>query len=128
MIRLYYPSCALLESMYSMFFAPLICCSIGAATDCTTTSALAPANVVATCTCGGTICGYCEIGRLKPASAPASVMISEMTVEKTGRSMKKLNIYLPAGAAGGGPPGTVTVCAADALSVCSGAATGLTTV
>src|SRR5436189_1954929 len=88
--------------MYSMFFAPLICCSIGAATDCTTTSALAPGKVVCTCTCGGTICGYCEMGRPKPASAPASVMISEMTVEKTGRSMKKLNIYFDIRAAG--PP------------------------
>src|SRR5438094_9113394 len=75
-----------------MFFAPFTCCSIGAAIDCDTTSALAPGKLVCTCTCGGTICGYCAMGSPKPASAPPSSTISEMTVEKIGRSMKKLNI------------------------------------
>src|SRR5882757_2135608 len=75
-----------------MFFEPLTCCSIGAAIDCATTFALAPGNEVETSTCGGTICGYCEIGSPNTATPPASEMISEITAEKTGRSMKKLNM------------------------------------
>src|SRR5579864_7002493 len=78
-----------------MPLAPLTCCSIGAATDSATTCELAPGKLVDTCTCGGTICGYCAIGRLKPASAPASRITSEMTVEKTGRSMKKFSTNRP---------------------------------
>src|ERR1700730_12316024 len=74
-----------------MPLAPLTCCSIGAATDSATTRALAPGKLVETCTCGGTICGYCATGRLNPASAPASRITSEMTVEKIGRSMKKFS-------------------------------------
>src|SRR5437867_4484228 len=70
---------------------PLTCCSIEAATDCATTSALAPGKLVVTVTWGGTTCGYCAIGRPAAASTPTRIMISAMTVEKTGRSMKKLN-------------------------------------
>src|SRR5215471_3303983 len=75
-----------------MSCAPLTCCSIGAATDCATTSALAPAKLVDTETWGGTTCGYCAIGRDRAARAPTRIMTSAMTVEKTGRSMKKLNM------------------------------------
>src|SRR5260370_42271778 len=75
-----------------MACAPLTCCSMGAATDCSTTSALAPGNAVDTVTWGGTTCGYCAIGRPSAASTPTRIMISAMTVEKTGRSMKKLNM------------------------------------
>src|SRR5512146_2035112 len=74
-----------------MFFAPLTCCSIGEAMDWTTASALAPGKLAVTSTWGGTICGNCVIGKPSAATAPARVMISEMTVEKTGRSMTKLN-------------------------------------
>src|ERR1700719_3608561 len=81
-----------------MPLAPLTCCSIGAATDSATTCELAPGKLVATCTCGGTICGYCAIGRLNPASAPASRITSDRTVEKIGRSMKKFSTV-------GQPPG-----------------------
>src|SRR6267154_3738303 len=89
-----------------MLLAPLTCCSIGAATDSATTCALAPGKLVVTWTCGGTICGYCAIGRLNPASAPASRITSEMTVEKTGRSMKKFSTVKRRSAVlglGGGP-------------------------
>src|SRR5215471_4216552 len=79
-----------------MLFAPLICCSRGAPIDCATTPALAPGKFVATCTCGGTICGYCEIGSPSQATAPASVMTSDRTEERTGRSMKKSNTGLAA--------------------------------
>src|SRR5712671_1126068 len=78
--------------MYSMSCAPLTCCSIEAATDCDTTSALAPGKFAVTLTCGGTTCGYWEIGRPKAASTPTSTISTAMTVEKTGRSMKKLNM------------------------------------
>jgi hypothetical protein len=40
-------------------------------------------------TVGGTISGYSEIGSDCCAIAPAIVRISESTVAKTGRSMKK---------------------------------------
>src|SRR4029450_9456488 len=74
-----------------MSWAPLTCCSIEAATDCATTSALAPGKLVDTVTCGGTTCGYWAIGRATAAKAPTRIISSAMTVEKTGRSMKKLN-------------------------------------
>src|SRR5438128_2182286 len=74
---------------------PLTCCSMEAATDCDTTSALAPGKLVVTVTCGGTTCGYWAIGRLTAASTPARIMSRAMTVEKTGRSMKKLNMIRP---------------------------------
>src|SRR5208282_2481582 len=74
-----------------MSWEPLTCCSMGAATDCATTSALAPGKVVDTVTWGGTTWGYWAIGRPRIESAPIRIMTSAMTVEKTGRSMKKLN-------------------------------------
>src|SRR5260221_7677226 len=78
--------------MYSMSCAPFTCCSIEAATDCDTTSALAPGNVAFTVTWGGTTCGYCAIGRLNAASAPEMIMRSAIPVENTGRSMKEFSI------------------------------------
>src|SRR5208282_2248864 len=108
-----------------MLLAPLICCSSGAAIDCETTSAFAPGKVAETCTCGGTICGYCEIGSSNAATAPAKVMISEMTVEKTGRSMKKLNMLrFPLGA--DSFAGTLAGGASGAASVGVGVAGGWT--
>src|SRR5258706_1091700 len=78
-----------------MSCAPLTCCSIDAATDCDTTSALAPGKTAFTVTWGGTTCGYCAIGSPTPASTPTRIMSSAMTVEKTGRSMKKLSMAAP---------------------------------
>src|SRR5258706_11081738 len=78
--------------MYSMSCAPLTCCSMDAATDSETTLALAPGNAAFTVTWGGTTCGYCAIGRPSAASAPDRIISSAMTVESTGRSMKKLSI------------------------------------
>src|ERR1700687_5172528 len=71
---------------------PVTCCSMEAAADCDTTSALAPGKLVVTVTWGGTTCGYWAIGRLTAASAPTRIMSSAMTVEKTGRSIKKLSM------------------------------------
>src|SRR3989442_10190104 len=80
--------------MYSMSCAPLTCCSIDAATDSETTLALAPGNAAFTVTWGGTTCGYCAIGRPNAASAPDRIMSSAITVESTGRSMKKLSMVV----------------------------------
>ena len=38
---------------------------------------------------GGVICGYCAIGGQIKAIAPVSVITTETTVAKMGRSMKK---------------------------------------
>src|SRR5579863_6894364 len=45
-----------------------------------------------TCTVGGAIGGYCAIGSVESATAPASVTRIEMTAAKTGRSMKNREI------------------------------------
>ena len=102
---------------------PLTCCSMGAATDCATTSALAPGKLVVTVTCGGTTCGYCAIGSSTAASTPTRIMMSAMTVEKTGRSMKKLNIGYFLLRRRLGATGTSALRGATALA---GAATGFT--
>src|SRR5258705_13698960 len=78
--------------MYSMSCAPFTCCSIDAATDCDTTFALAPGKTAFTVTWGGTTCGYWAIGRPTAARAPTRIMSSAITVEKTGRSIKKLSM------------------------------------
>jgi hypothetical protein len=67
----------------------LTSCSIGAATVSAMTSADAPGYVALMLTVGGTISGYSEIGSDCNAIAPAMVRISDSTVAKTGRSMKK---------------------------------------
>ncbi len=75
-----------------MSCAPFTCCSMDAATDCDTTSALAPGKTAFTVTCGGTTCGYWAIGSVNAASVPTRIMRSAITVENTGRSMKKLSM------------------------------------
>src|SRR5215831_4065021 len=72
-----------------MSSTPFTSCSIGAATVSAMTSAEAPGYVALMLTVGGTISGYSEIGSDCCAIAPAIVRISESTVAKTGRSMKK---------------------------------------
>ena len=71
---------------------PLICCSIGVVTVSATVWASAPVYVVVTWTCGGTICGYSEIGRTKMQMPPISSMSRASTVAKIGRPMKKLTM------------------------------------
>ena len=62
---------------------------MGAATVCSTTSALAPAYWVDTLTVGGVICGNWATGRPMSARIPASVITMEMTKANFGRLMKK---------------------------------------
>src|SRR5688500_18301575 len=73
-----------------MLSTPLTCCSIGVATVCSTTSALAPGYVACTTTCGGVICANIAMGRNGIATAPATQMTIASTDAKMGRSMKKL--------------------------------------
>src|SRR6185437_14545666 len=67
-----------------MFSTPLICCSSGVATVRDTVSAEAPGYCVVICTVGGTISGYCEMGR-KTLSTVAKIGLS-MKVWVTARS------------------------------------------
>src|SRR6185312_4500293 len=93
-----------------MFSTPLICCSSGVATVRDTVSAEAPGYCVVICTVGGTISGYCEMGRMASAPSPISVRKTLSTVAKIGLSMKvwvmlwslmRLEVHLsPAGRGG----------------------------
>src|SRR5271157_5336991 len=68
---------------------PLMASSRMMVTDDSTAWALAPVYTLATWICGGASSGNCAIGRNGIQTAPAITMNSEVTVEKTGRWMKK---------------------------------------
>src|SRR5262245_12907073 len=74
-----------------MLSTPLICCSMGVATDCSTVCASAPTYVVCTCTSGGAIVGNSETGRARMVIAPTMTVSSEMTTATIGRLMKNLD-------------------------------------
>src|SRR5579862_8090033 len=78
--------------MFSMPGMPVTCCSMGAATVSATTWALAPGYWIDTCTPGGVIRGYCASGKVKRAMPPISVITTDRTVAKIGRSMKNREI------------------------------------
>src|SRR2546425_13006910 len=67
---------------------PLTASSIGTATFCATTSALAPMYAVETVTVGGLIFGYCSRGNPTYDSAPTRTINSEIAIAKFGRWMK----------------------------------------
>src|SRR4030095_16151759 len=71
-----------------MLSTPLICCSIGVATDCSIVCASAPTYVVCTCTSGGAIAGNCDTGRLTMVMAPTMTVRREITIATIGRLMK----------------------------------------
>src|SRR6266478_3587515 len=75
-----------------MLSTPLICCSIGVATDCSTVCASAPTKVVCTCTSGGAIAGNCDTGRLMRVIAPTITVSSEITMATIGRLMKNFDM------------------------------------
>ncbi|MNN14332.1 hypothetical protein D3C81_1273930 [compost metagenome] len=77
------------EFMYIMLSAPLTCCSIGAATFCATTSALAPGYLVLTVMDGGVMSGNCATGSAVSATRPPTTMMIDSTDAKIGRSIKK---------------------------------------
>src|SRR4051812_25673099 len=74
------------------FSTPFTCCSIGVATDCSTSSALAPTYVVVTWMSGGVMSGYCEMGRRESETAPTMTVTIEITIATMGRRMKKFPI------------------------------------
>ena len=83
-----------------MFSTPLICCSSGVATDASTSVALAPMNVVVTWIIGGTISGYCAIGRPCIATTPSRTMMIDITIATIGRLTKKRAMVYFASASG----------------------------
>src|SRR5262245_44061959 len=75
-----------------MLSTPLICCSSGVATDCSTVCASAPTYVVCTCTSGGAIDGKSDTGRLTIVIAPTRTVSSENTIATIGRLMKNFDM------------------------------------
>src|SRR2546430_328440 len=73
-----------------MLSTPLICCSIGVATDCSTVKASAPTYVVFTWTSGGVMLGNCAVGKLSIATMPTMTITMEITMDTMGRFMKNL--------------------------------------
>src|SRR5262245_24183872 len=71
-----------------MLSTPLTCCSIGVATDCSTTSADAPGYVVSTRIVGGESSGYCSMESFCRVATPTRTMTIEMTIATVGRRMK----------------------------------------
>ena len=71
-----------------MLSTPLICCSIGVATDCSRVCASAPTYVANTCTSGGAMLGNWAIGKLSMVRVPTSTMMMEITMATMGRLMK----------------------------------------
>src|SRR5579859_4368251 len=87
-VRVYWPDAVLCDCMYSALVTPLTASSIGTATFCATTAALAPTYVVCTVTVGGLMLGYCSRGRPAYDSAPTSTINSDIDIAKIGRWMK----------------------------------------
>src|SRR3569833_2541279 len=70
-----------------MLPTPFTCCSIGVATDCSTTSAAAPWYVVSTRYVGGDSTEYCSIDSRRSTARPRSVMTIAATMATIGRRM-----------------------------------------
>src|SRR5438477_1851704 len=77
-----------------MLSTPLICCSIGAATDCSIVNESAPVKCVCTWISGGAICGYCAIGNARMQTPPINVIRIAMTMATIGRLTKNSDIGL----------------------------------
>src|SRR6202041_1644102 len=101
-----------------MLSTPLICSSMGVATDCARVSASAPTNVACSFVSGGTILGNCEIGSPRIVMAPMMTVRIAITMATIGRWMKNLDIFqLPADAVvdGVGADAVVDGVGADAV-------------
>src|SRR5512136_1170806 len=72
-----------------MLSTPLICASMGAATESASVCESAPGYVADTVTWTGVIVGYCSTGRSAIDTPPAMTITRETTVAKMGCSMKK---------------------------------------
>src|SRR5512143_2736950 len=71
------------------FSTPFTFCSIGVATDASTSVAEAPTKVVVIWTIGGTTSGYWAIGRPDIATSPRITVTMEITIATIGRLTKK---------------------------------------
>src|SRR5471032_821332 len=89
MVVVDWPVSSLIDDIYSRLSMPLICCSITWITVFCMVSAEAPGKVAAICTTGGETGGNCSTGSLKTAMPPTSIRISDRTMAKMGRRMKK---------------------------------------
>src|SRR5512139_465502 len=76
------------------FSTPFTFCSIGVATEASTSVAEAPTKVVVIWTIGGTTSGYCAIGRPDIATSPRITVTMEMTIATIGRLTKKRAMVL----------------------------------
>src|SRR5512143_854495 len=88
------------------FSTPFTFCSIGVATDASTSVAEAPTKVVVTWTIGGTTSGYWAVGRPDIATSPTRTVTMEITIATIGRLTEKRAMLLHLGgrlrALGGG--------------------------
>ena len=82
------PAELLVAEKYSMLSKPVICCSMICVTVFSTVSAEAPGYVESMAIEGGAIGGYCDMGNLKIANPPPTIMMMAITHAKTGRSRK----------------------------------------
>src|ERR1700730_18448374 len=80
-----------------MLSTPLICSSMGVATDCARVSASAPTKVACSLVSGGTILGNCEMGSPTIVIAPTMTVRIAITMATIGRLMKNLDITSVAG-------------------------------
>src|SRR5437899_2668725 len=76
-----------------MLSTPLICCSRGAATACSSVWASAPTYVANTWISGGAILGNWAMGRLSTVMPPTITMRIAITMATMGRLMKNLDIW-----------------------------------
>src|SRR5512134_3530239 len=79
------------------FSTPFTFCSIGVATDASTSVALAPTKVVVIWTIGGTTSGYCAMGSPDIATSPTRTVTMEITIATIGRLTKKRAMLLGLG-------------------------------
>ena len=79
--------------MYIIFSTPFTSCSMGITTFSISTSGDAPGYAASIAIVGGTMSGYCDIGRDENPIAPKRIITTETTVAKIGRSMKKLQKF-----------------------------------
>src|ERR1700688_3291474 len=75
-----------------MLSTPLICSSMGVATDCARVSESAPTKVACSFVSGGTILGNCEMGSPRIVIAPMMTVRMAITMATIGRLMKNLDI------------------------------------
>ena len=69
--------------------------SSGCVTEVSITSGAAPGSTVVTATTGGSTSGYSRLGRRSSAIAPKRTITSDITVERTGRSMQVWESFTP---------------------------------